>query len=122
MPSIQTMLKAAIEHHKAGRFGEAEGLYRQILVEEPNQPDALNLLGTIAGAAGYFDAAIDLVGRAVAANPRVANFHGNLGETLSASGEIRSRDDVSSGSHSPRSKLESAWHSLGGLLFGDGAH
>ncbi len=41
-------LRAAIQHHQAGRLGQAEALYRQVLQAQPQNPDALHLLGVIA--------------------------------------------------------------------------
>ena len=41
--------QAGVSHHRAGRLGEAEGMYRQVLkVQTPNHPGALHLLGAIA--------------------------------------------------------------------------
>ena len=68
----------AVEMHRKGRFVEAERIYRRILQAEPNQPDALHLLGLIAKEAGQTDAAIQLVRKAIAASPGTASFRSNL--------------------------------------------
>ena len=47
-PPIHDTLNAAREHHQAGRLQEAEVLYRQVLGKNPDQPDALHGLGTLA--------------------------------------------------------------------------
>ena len=60
----------ALRHHQAGRFAEAEALYRHILRNQPNHPEALDLLGTLAAQLGRMDVAIDLLERAVALDPR----------------------------------------------------
>lgn len=54
-------IEIAIQHHQAGRLAEAEKIYRQILAQQPDHPDALHLLGVLAVQAGRLDAAVDLI-------------------------------------------------------------
>ncbi|MEX2629209.1 MAG: putative 2OG-Fe(II) oxygenase [Tistlia sp.] len=75
-------LRAAVQHHRAGRLGEAEAFYRTVLKQQPGQPVALHLLGVIARQSGHLEAAVDLIGRAVAARPDYAEAHANLGVAL----------------------------------------
>ncbi|MBF0587664.1 MAG: tetratricopeptide repeat protein [Magnetococcales bacterium] len=77
--SIPQAIQHALNHHQAGQFPEAEAIYRQILSADPNQPDALHLLGAIAQQFGQVDDAIHLMERAVAANNALAPAHCNLG-------------------------------------------
>ena len=72
-------LQAAVDHHRAGRFDDAEGLYNEILATHPEQPDALHFLGVLAGQRGAPDAAIDYLTRAIAVNRRNPVYHYNLG-------------------------------------------
>ena len=44
-PVLGKIVDEAVVHHKAGRFSEAERLYRQVLAVNPKHPDALHLLG-----------------------------------------------------------------------------
>lgn len=81
-------LRAAVQHHRSGRLGEAEALYRRVLKRQPGQPVALHLLGVIARQSGHLDAAIDLIGRAVAAQPGYAEAHVNLGAALRQKGRL----------------------------------
>src|SRR4051812_49024322 len=85
--TIEQAMRVAIGHHQAGRLAEAEAIYRQILAQSPDHADALHLLGTLAGQTGHTDAAIDLIGRAIAITPTPAVFHSNLGETYRRSGQ-----------------------------------
>lgn len=87
MKSIAELLSTALEHQQAGRLQEAESLYRQILARDERQPDAWHLLGTIASQIGDHAVAIDLISRAIELDPRNANFHCNLGNALSATGQ-----------------------------------
>lgn len=73
-------LQFALAHHRDGRFAEAEAIYRQVLAGDARNPQALNLLGTLAMQTGRLPLAADLLGRAVHARPEMASFHCNLGE------------------------------------------
>ncbi|HEX4053117.1 MAG TPA: tetratricopeptide repeat-containing glycosyltransferase family protein [Tepidisphaeraceae bacterium] len=77
--NLQQRLEAGLAHHRAGRLREAEAIYRRILAEQPDFGDALHLLGGLAAQVGQHDAAIDLLTKAIATNPKVPVYHGNLG-------------------------------------------
>jgi len=42
------MMRAAIEHHQAGRIDQAVTIYQQVLNIEPENGDALGLMGAVA--------------------------------------------------------------------------
>ena len=84
MTTISEALATAIQHHQAGRLQAAEQIYRQILQAEPDQPDALHLLGVIASQAGNHEIAAEYMVRAIGLKGNVATFHGNLGEVYRA--------------------------------------
>ena len=46
-PNLLAQLRAALEHHHAGRPDEAEQLYRAVLRADAGNADALNLLGVL---------------------------------------------------------------------------
>jgi tetratricopeptide (TPR) repeat protein len=77
----------AIQHHQAGRLGDAETLYRQILATHPNHADTLHLLGLLNYQAGRAAAAIDLIERAIAINSKSDAYFSNLGLALAACGK-----------------------------------
>jgi tetratricopeptide (TPR) repeat protein len=79
--SVQRTLAEAIEHHRGGRLPQAEALYRQILKQQPDHPDALHLLGVVALQAGNPTAALELIQRAVRAGESAAALN-NLGEAF----------------------------------------
>jgi predicted O-linked N-acetylglucosamine transferase (SPINDLY family) len=81
-------LKRALSHHQEGRLAEAEGIYRDILDRDPLQFDCLHLLGVINRQRGDAETAIDLISRAIALNPTVAEVHSNLGNALLDRGRI----------------------------------
>jgi len=78
----------ALTLHQRGQLGEAERLYRQVLSRHPDHPDALNLLGVLALQTGRNKESIDLIGRALARNDRVADFHNNIAEAYRRSGQL----------------------------------
>ncbi len=80
--AIQQSIALAVQHHNAGYLLKAEGIYRQILQVDPNQPVALHLLGVIADQVGKNDIAVDLITRALAIKPDYAEAHYNLGLAL----------------------------------------
>jgi predicted O-linked N-acetylglucosamine transferase (SPINDLY family) len=86
--TIAEILQLALQHHQAGRWQEAEGLYQQVLQTRPDHPDALHLLGLIAHHAGRYEAAVELIGKAICVNPTAAVFHVSQGEAYHAVNRI----------------------------------
>jgi Tfp pilus assembly protein PilF len=80
-------LDRALEHHKAGRLQEAEALYRDILVRDPDQADAWYFLGMIAHEIGQHQNAVALIECAIERKPDVATYRNALGEAFTAMGE-----------------------------------
>jgi protein O-GlcNAc transferase len=81
-------LARALELHKAGRLPDAERAYRTILDREPKNPNALFLLGSLAHQTGRSALAIDLIRKAIAANPAIADYHNNLGAVFVSMGQM----------------------------------
>jgi protein O-GlcNAc transferase len=79
---IQQALESALEHHRAGRLGEAEVIYRKVLSADAQNPDAWHLLGLIAHQVGRNDAAIELVSRAIGLKPDFGQAHHTLGNVM----------------------------------------
>ena len=84
MATISQALAIAIQHHQAGRLQAAEQIYRQILALEPNQADAIHLLGVLAHQVGKHEIAVEYLRRAIALQGSTAAFHNNLGEAYRA--------------------------------------
>lgn len=75
-------ISLAVAHHQAGRLAEAETLYRDILARQPDDLNALNLLGVLTRQTARPQEATELLQRA-AANPQAAaDVHYNLGTAL----------------------------------------
>jgi predicted O-linked N-acetylglucosamine transferase (SPINDLY family) len=87
-PVVDATLAAALQHHQAGRLPQAEQLYRRILTADPHHADALHLLGVVANQAGAPQAAVDLIGRAIAVRGDAPHFHVHLAMALKALGRL----------------------------------
>jgi len=66
MPDRQTealreLIDRAVEHHRAGRLADAERLYRQVLVTDPREFDALHMLGLLCHSRGADEEAESLL-------------------------------------------------------------
>jgi Flp pilus assembly protein TadD len=92
-----SLLQRGLAHHNAGRFSDAEAIYRAVLARDPNNADALNLLGMLAGQTGNAAVAVELGARAVALRPDIALFHQSLAESLRMCG--RFKEAVESSEH-----------------------
>lgn len=86
-PLLDT-LQTAVQHHQAGRLTEAESLYRQVLEAQPENANALHLLGVIAYQQGKHEAAVEMIQRAIVLNPNAAEFYNNCGEAFRAMGRL----------------------------------
>jgi Flp pilus assembly protein TadD len=83
---LEADLEAGLAHHEAGRIAEAQALYRKVLVSDPNHAEALNLLAVILQDAGDLVQSIELLSRAVAADPAFPEAFANLARAQSAAG------------------------------------
>lgn len=87
-PSIAEALRVGREHHQAGRLAEAERVCRSILEVDPDQPDALNLLGVIANQTGQGGRSVELIETALRHQPSNPNFLSNLGAAYHGLGRL----------------------------------
>lgn len=85
--TIHKAIQTALEHHQAGRLPQAEAIYRQVLQEKPDQPDALHLLGVIAYHEGRNAASAELISKAIRTRPS-GPMYNNLGLALHAQGKF----------------------------------
>ncbi len=86
--SLEGMIDIAVEHHQAGRLLDATILYQQVLDAEPRHVDANHLLGVIAYQEDRFDAAIDLIGKALRDRAHEDAIRVNYGRALMGAGRV----------------------------------
>jgi tetratricopeptide (TPR) repeat protein len=85
---VRKILALAAEHQKEGRFEEAEKLYREVLRNNPQNVDALRMLGLLAFGGGNIDEAERLFRRAVTAAPDFVSAIIDLGLALKEQSRI----------------------------------
>jgi tetratricopeptide (TPR) repeat protein len=86
--NLRELLEKGMAQHQAGNLPEAEKFYREALQHNPNHPDALHLLGAVAGETGRVQEGIELISRAIAVYPSQAVYHCNLSEMQRRAGNI----------------------------------
>jgi|GEM_PF-2030236 len=84
--ALQKLMADGLNRHRRGDITGASEAYRAVLGLDPNQPDALNLLGVVMHQTGNLPMAESLIRAAIAAAPDFAPAHVNLGNTLQARG------------------------------------
>ena len=87
MDTLDELLEQAVKLHHAGQLDEAEALYRQILASDPNDADALQLLGMVQFESGKKQESLELLRRALEINPQAPDCHFHLGFVLADMGE-----------------------------------
>lgn len=88
MHSTEIRVKQAISLHQQGRLVEAEAAYRAILNVDPNEFDALHMLGIINAQRGSFAEAERLIRRALAVDSKVPPCLQHYGRVLCGLGRF----------------------------------
>jgi len=79
---IRSRLTEAVRLHQAGQLERASALYRTVLTADPNNADALHLLGMVALQQGEAKTAAELIRKAIALHDREAAYHFHLALAL----------------------------------------
>jgi protein O-GlcNAc transferase len=85
--TIPELIQRGLQHLHASQLAEAEAIAQQILAQQPDQLDAVRILGLIACMRGRIDDALALLGPLAARHPEVAELHCNYGTALALSGK-----------------------------------
>jgi predicted TPR repeat methyltransferase len=89
--SIPDAIRAGMQYQVTGKLSEAEALYMHVLRTNPDNAEALQLLGTVAYQAGQYERAVELIAKAILIEPGIPNYYSNLG---SAYGALNRLDDA----------------------------
>jgi tetratricopeptide (TPR) repeat protein len=116
--TISQALEMAMTAHRAGRMQEAESVYRQILQHQPNNADALHLLGVLAQQCGQPQPAVELMEKSLAINPNNSAALTNLGEAYRVTGRLENAQAVLQKSLSLNPNSAEAIGNLG-IVFSD---
>ncbi|MGE3271977.1 MAG: tetratricopeptide repeat protein [Chloroflexota bacterium] len=85
---VGTLLAEGLAAHQAGRLADAEACYRRTLTVQPENQDALHLLGVALFQTGRVEQAVTTVRRALAAAPQQPTFWNTLGVAHQALGQL----------------------------------
>lgn len=88
MPNLLTKLESGFRHHKSGNFTAAEKIYRHVLDVQPDNHEALYLMGTLAQQTGRIDVAVTCLTRAIKRSRRNPFYRLALGDTRLAEGRL----------------------------------
>ena len=92
--NIAKELQRALELHQAGRLAEAGAIYRDILKVDPDNVDALNLMGVLLQSGGQLSTAISLLEKATQIAPDYLAAWVNLGNALQLVGKLEGAVDA----------------------------
>ena len=84
----RTELEAGAAHHRAGRLDAARTCYERVLTANPNNPQALDLLGVVYAFQGRIDDSVAVLRRAIDIAPDVPQILNHLGLALKSQGDI----------------------------------
>jgi tetratricopeptide (TPR) repeat protein len=76
--STLARLNEAMQLQIGGKLAEAEAIYRDVLENDPENPDANHLLGLIRSEEDNNDEAVALIEKAIGLHPNAAPFHHNI--------------------------------------------
>jgi tetratricopeptide (TPR) repeat protein/glycosyltransferase involved in cell wall biosynthesis len=85
---VEAAIATAIQHHQTDRWLEAAQIYRQVLQQDPQQLDALHLLGVMAHQKKNFAESRAYLTRVLTLEPNFAEAHTNLASTLREQGDF----------------------------------
>ncbi|MDZ4850429.1 MAG: tetratricopeptide repeat protein [Pirellulaceae bacterium] len=106
----------AIDFHQRGLLADADFLYRQILQREPQNPDALHLLGVVKYQMGELAIANAMISEAILLRPDHAAFHCNLGLILRNQGDLEAAYAAFNRAIALQPIYPEAFHNLGIVL------
>ena len=86
--TLDEALRVAIGLHQSKKLDDAEGIYRMILAQIPDHPDALHFLGLLMYHRGDRDQAIELMNKSILIAPEYADAYNNLGNLYNVNGEF----------------------------------
>lgn len=117
---ISALLDSSLRSHREGKLDLARDGYIEVLQEMPENPVALNLLGTLDAQTGNLGDAERLIRRAIAQNPKEAAYYSNLANVLQQKGQHR--DAIQAYRHALKLDpgLGDAYNNLGVLLLEGG--
>lgn len=104
--------RVALEHQRKGEWAEAEAQYNWILSKNPQDPDALHLLGVLHQQTGRTPTSIPLINRAIRICPSNPNYYNSLGTSMKRNGDLKKAKHCFKKALSLNSKFPEALYNL----------
>jgi len=114
--TIDTLQRAASLHNQ-GDLESAEAIYRKVLEENPENQDALHLLGYLAFQLGFWEEGAKLIEEAIVHAPNEVTFHRNLAQVYVHGGEINKAENAYRRALELKNDDPDLMNDLGNLLF-----
>ena len=114
--SLQGLFSDAMTHFRTGRQAAARKLCKQLLVQQPEQPNALHLLGLIESQAGRPERAAAFFERAIKVIPDFPQAHVSLGNIWYSLHRLEEAESAYRKAVEARPEFSSAWASLANAL------
>ncbi len=115
--AVQEKFRDAMAHHQGGELDQAQGLYQDILRDQPDHADALHMLGLVAHQQGRNEDAKRLIADAITINDQNAFYHNNLGEVMRVLGETEGAASCYRAAIALQPSYSQAHNNLGLVLF-----
>lgn len=86
--ALAKLIQQGLALQRQGKLAQARAIYESVLKANPRHFDSLHLLGVIEAQTGNHQAAVDMIGRAIAERPGHAGAHCNLGNAYKELGQL----------------------------------
>ncbi len=114
------LLQLGAAHFTAGRYDQAEIVYRAILKVRPDHADSLHLLGVMAYKQGRNAEAIDLIAKALTLDGSRSDYASNLGNALQRDMRLADAEICYRAAIVTNAKSAPAYNNLGAVLRAQG--
>jgi len=117
---VDRLFEQALDAHRQGRIGDADGLYRDTLTADPRHVGALQHSGILAQQRGDVDESVRLLSRAAAITPSDPMLQNNLGNALRSQGSSALAIGAYRAAVANDAGYVNALYNLAGLLYEQG--
>ncbi|MEO9113257.1 MAG: tetratricopeptide repeat protein [Lacunisphaera sp.] len=114
--NIDEAFALALSQQRAGQLADAEAGYRQILADDPNQPEVFYNLGLVLRTVGRLNEAVEAYEHALELRPRFPEAINNLGVVFERLGQLDEAEDVFRHALLLEADSASTLSNLGGVL------
>ena len=111
----QVLIQQGANFHKQGNLQEAEAHYRHVLATNPNQPDALHLMGVLAHQVQKNEFALSLITKSLAIRPGHVDTMMNLASVQQALGDVAKAEQTLNEAIKRHPNAAELWFNKGNL-------